>query len=163
TLIMDADVVFSREFLRRLVGSTAGNALLIDRGFADTGEEGKVYVRDGRGIALGKKVGPEAGGQVGEGIGVFKSETAAGAQFGGVARASHRPERRALRVRGRLAPPRRPPPRRSGGRDRIAMDRGGFRGRPPPGAVDDLPEDRQPRWPVKEILGGAVVRAAAVR
>src|SRR5215510_5168224 len=35
TLIMDADVVFPREFLRRLVDSAAPNALLIDRGFAD--------------------------------------------------------------------------------------------------------------------------------
>src|SRR2546425_5270915 len=39
TLIMDADVVFPREFLGRLVGSTAANALLIDLSFADTGEE----------------------------------------------------------------------------------------------------------------------------
>src|SRR6266436_3808610 len=38
TLIMDADVVFPREFLRRLVGSTAAQAFLIDEGFADTGE-----------------------------------------------------------------------------------------------------------------------------
>src|SRR6266496_1561381 len=35
TLIMDADVVFPKEFLRRLVASPAANAFLIDRGFAD--------------------------------------------------------------------------------------------------------------------------------
>ena len=84
TLIMDADVVFPREFLRRLVGSTAGNALLIDRGFGDTGEEVKVYVREGRVIALGKKVVPEAWDQVGEGIGFFKSDTTAGTDLVGL-------------------------------------------------------------------------------
>ena len=45
TLIMDADVVFPRELLRRLVDSAAPNALLVDRGFADTGEEVKIYTR----------------------------------------------------------------------------------------------------------------------
>ena len=59
TLIMDADVVFPREFLRRLVESPAAQAFLIDEGFADTGEEVKIYVQDDRVIALGKKVVPE--------------------------------------------------------------------------------------------------------
>jgi len=72
TLIMDADVVFPREFLRRLVASPAPNALLIDRGFADTGEEVKIYTQGERVIALGKKVMPSAWDQVGEGIGFFK-------------------------------------------------------------------------------------------
>jgi choline kinase len=79
SLIMDADVVFPREFLRRLAGAPAANALLIDRAFADTGEEVKIYVREDRVIALGKKVVPREWDRVGEGIGFFKSSAAAGA------------------------------------------------------------------------------------
>ena len=78
TLIMDADVVFPREFLRRLVRSTAANALLIDRGFADTGEEVKLYTQRDRVIALGKKLVPAAWDRVGEGIGFFKCGAEAG-------------------------------------------------------------------------------------
>src|SRR5262249_26080387 len=55
TLIMDADVVFPREFLRRLVDAPAAQAFLIDEGFAATRGEGKIYVPGGRVIALGKK------------------------------------------------------------------------------------------------------------
>ena len=81
TLIMDADVVFPREFLRRLVGSTAPNALLVDRGFADTGEEVKIYTRGQHVIALGKKVVPESWDGVGEGIGFFKCGAEAGREL----------------------------------------------------------------------------------
>jgi len=77
-LIMDADVVFPRVFLRRLVGSPAEQAFLIDEGFVDTGEEVKIYVQDERVIALGKKVVPRAWDRVGEGIGFFKCGPAAG-------------------------------------------------------------------------------------
>ena len=83
-LVMDADVVFPREFLRRLIASPATNALLMDRGFVDTGEEVKLYVRRGRVVALGKTVVPEAWDQVGEGIGFFKSGTAAGSDLAGL-------------------------------------------------------------------------------
>ena len=78
TLIMDADVVFPAEFLKRLVGSPAAQAFLIDRGFADTGEEVKIYVQGGRVIGLGKKLVPSAWDEVGEGIGFFKCGPAAG-------------------------------------------------------------------------------------
>jgi len=78
TLIMDADVVFPREFLRRLVGSRAPHAFLIDQGFADTGEEVKIYVQGGRVIGLGKKLVPNAWELVGEGIGFFKCGLDAG-------------------------------------------------------------------------------------
>jgi choline kinase len=72
TLVMDADVLFPREFLRRLLATPSPSALLIDRGFQDTGEEVKVYTRGDRVIALGKKVVPEAWDAVGEGVGFFK-------------------------------------------------------------------------------------------
>jgi choline kinase len=77
-LVMDADVVFPREFLRRLLAAPAPSALLLDRGFADTGEEVKLYTRSDRVIALGKKVVPEAWEAVGEGIGFFKCGAEAG-------------------------------------------------------------------------------------
>lgn len=78
TLVMDADVLFPREFLRRLVATPAPSAFLIDRGFQDTGEEVKFYTRADRVIALGKKVVPESWDLVGEGVGFFKSGAEAG-------------------------------------------------------------------------------------
>jgi len=71
-LVMDADVIFPREFLGRLLALPAPSALLVDRGFSDTGEEVKIYTRGDRVIALGKKVVPEAWDAVGEGVGFFK-------------------------------------------------------------------------------------------
>ena len=82
-LVMDADVVFPREFLRRLLAVPAPSALLVDRGFADTGEEVKLYTRGARVIGLGKKVVPEAWESVGEGIGFFKCGAQAGPAFVG--------------------------------------------------------------------------------
>jgi choline kinase len=81
TVIMDADVLFPREILRRLLAVPAPSALLLDKGFADTGEEVKLYTRGDRVIALGKKVVPEAWDAVGEGVGFFKCGAEAGPQF----------------------------------------------------------------------------------
>ncbi len=50
--------MFPREFLRRLVGSRAAQAFLIDEGFADAGEEVKIDVQNDRVIALGQKAIP---------------------------------------------------------------------------------------------------------
>jgi choline kinase len=72
TLVMDADVLFPPEFLGRLMASPAASALLLDRGFTDTGEEVKLYGVGDRVIALGKKFVPERWEVVGEGIGFFK-------------------------------------------------------------------------------------------
>jgi len=80
-LIMDADVLFPREFLRRLARAAAPSAFLIDRGFEDTGEEVKFYTRRDRVIALGKKVVPESWEQVGEGVGFFKCGAEAGPEL----------------------------------------------------------------------------------
>jgi choline kinase len=80
-LVMDADVLFPREFLRRLLAVPAPSALLLDKGFADTGEEVKLYTRGDRVIALGKKVVPEAWDVVGEGVGFFKCGAEAGPEF----------------------------------------------------------------------------------
>jgi len=78
TLIMDADVLFPCEFLRRLLAAPAPSAFLIDRSFHDTGEEVKYYTRGERVIALGKKVVPDSWEQVGEGVGFFKCGAEAG-------------------------------------------------------------------------------------
>lgn len=72
TLIMDADVLFPERFLTRLIAAPAPSALLLDRGFQDTGEEVKLYAVGDRVIALGKKFVPEAWDMIGEGIGFFK-------------------------------------------------------------------------------------------
>jgi len=76
TLIMDADVLFPDRFLRGLIDAPAPSALLLDRGFQDSGEEVKLYAVGERVIALGKKFVPEAWDVVGEGIGFFKCSRA---------------------------------------------------------------------------------------
>ena len=81
TLVMDADVLFPREHLRRLLAVPAPSALLIDRGFQDTGEEVKVYTRGERVIGLGKKFVPDRWDSVGEGVGFFKCGADAGPEF----------------------------------------------------------------------------------
>ena len=72
TLIMDADVLFPERFLTRLIAAPTPSALLLDRGFQDTGEEVKLYAVGDRIIALGKKLVPEAWDVIGEGVGFFK-------------------------------------------------------------------------------------------
>jgi len=80
-LVMDADVLFPREFLRRLLASPTPSALLLDRGFSDTGEEQKAYTRGDRVIALGKKLVPDAFDAVGESVGFYKIGVEAGPEF----------------------------------------------------------------------------------
>jgi choline kinase len=76
TLIMDADVLFPERFLTRLIAAPAPSALLLDRGFLDTGEEVKLYAVGDRVIALGKKFVPETWDVIGEGVGFFKCSAA---------------------------------------------------------------------------------------
>lgn len=71
TIVMDADVLFHREILRRLVSSPCENALLMDETAKQTGEECMVVVASGRVIALTKKV-PEPYDYVGEGVGFLR-------------------------------------------------------------------------------------------
>jgi L-glutamine-phosphate cytidylyltransferase len=80
-LVMDADVLFPREFLRRLIRAPSPSAFLVDRGSQDTGEEVKCYTRGARVIALGKKTVPESWEQVGEGVGFFKCGAEAGPEL----------------------------------------------------------------------------------
>lgn len=70
-VIMDADVLFHREILRRLVASPFTNCLLMDDTVKQTGEECMVVVAGGRVIALSKKL-PERYDVAGEGVGFLK-------------------------------------------------------------------------------------------
>ncbi len=71
TIVMDADVLFHREILRRLVSSPYENALLMDETVKQTGEECMVVVSGDRVIALTKKV-PERYDYAGEGVGFLR-------------------------------------------------------------------------------------------
>ncbi len=79
SIVMDADVLFPTACLGRLLECPDPSALLIDRGFIDTGEEQKVYARAGRVLAIGKKViDPPPHDTVGEAVGFFKCAAAHG-------------------------------------------------------------------------------------
>lgn len=77
-LVMDADVLFFAELLRRLVAAPAPSAFLLDESFVDTGEEVKLYARGERIVAMGKKITPPLHDRVGEGVGFFKCSAAHG-------------------------------------------------------------------------------------
>ena len=70
-LIMDADVLFHREILRRLITSTSPSALLMDETVKQTTEECMVIVRGGRVVGLTKRM-PEQYDFAGEGVGFLK-------------------------------------------------------------------------------------------
>lgn len=71
TIVMDADVLFHQEILRRLVSSPFENALLMDETVKQTGEECMVVVSGGRVIALTKNL-PEQYDYAGEGVGFLR-------------------------------------------------------------------------------------------
>jgi choline kinase len=71
TIVMDADVLFHREILQRLVNSPYENALLMDESVKQTGEECMVVVEGGRVIALTKTMPPRYE-YAGEGVGFLK-------------------------------------------------------------------------------------------
>ena len=70
-IVMDADVLFHHEILRRLVESTSSNCLLMDETVKQQGEECMVVVEGGRVIALTKKV-PLHYDYAGEGVGFLR-------------------------------------------------------------------------------------------
>jgi choline kinase len=70
-IVMDADVLFHPEILRRLVRSPYPNALLMDESVKQTGEECMVVMEGGRVIALTKKM-PLHYDYAGEGVGFLK-------------------------------------------------------------------------------------------
>ncbi len=70
-VVMDADVLFHPEILRRLVSSSAENALLMDETVKQTGEECMVVVAGSRVIALTKQM-PSQYDYAGEGVGFLR-------------------------------------------------------------------------------------------
>lgn len=75
TLIMDADVLYPRELMERLVRSTHKNCFLIDETCVPTGEEMMVCVNGGRAlhIARSREDSTKTGWDLaGEGVGFFK-------------------------------------------------------------------------------------------
>jgi choline kinase len=71
-IIMDADLLFCRTMLDRLLASATPNCMLVDDRLVDTGEEVKVVSRsDGRVYELGKQVRRE-GTVIGESVGIYK-------------------------------------------------------------------------------------------
>jgi choline kinase len=68
---MDADVLFHRTILKRLVDSAHPTALLMDESVKQTGEECMVVAQGGRVIALTKKMPPRYD-MAGEGVGFLK-------------------------------------------------------------------------------------------
>lgn len=70
-LIMDADVLFHRTILRRLVESAKPTALLLDETVTQRTEECMAAVRGGRVVALSKRM-PEQYDLAGEGVGFLK-------------------------------------------------------------------------------------------
>jgi choline kinase len=70
-VIMDADVLFHRAILQRLVESPHPTALLMDESVKQTGEECMVVAQGGRVVALTKKM-PSRYDLAGEGVGFLK-------------------------------------------------------------------------------------------
>ncbi len=70
-LIMDADVLFHRQILQRLVQSASPTALLLDETVTQRTEECMAIVRGGRVVALTKRM-PADYDLVGEGVGFLK-------------------------------------------------------------------------------------------
>ena len=70
-LVMDADILFPKVFLTRLLESTHQNAILVDQHVTQRDEERMVMVRDGRVVAL-TKTPPVGAAPRGEGVGFLK-------------------------------------------------------------------------------------------
>ncbi|MBI5182776.1 MAG: phosphocholine cytidylyltransferase family protein [Nitrospinae bacterium] len=68
-LILDGDVLFPKELLRRLISSERPNSFLMDLDFRDTGEEMKLAARGGRVIEISRHLHEGQYDEVGEGVG----------------------------------------------------------------------------------------------
>jgi choline kinase len=79
-IVMDADVIYPRVLMQRLVGSGHPNCFLLDERCTPTGEEMMVCVRDGRALHIARSREPstlEGWDLSGEGVGFFKLHHAA--------------------------------------------------------------------------------------
>jgi choline kinase len=75
-LIMDADVLYARDILARLVREPAPNCFLIDRDFVPGDEPVKICLRNGRIVEFSKRVATYLSyDTIGESVGFFKFDT----------------------------------------------------------------------------------------
>ncbi len=75
-VIMDADLLFGPALLDRLLSSPFPNALLVDETVTQQTEECMVVVREGRVVALSKRI-PKGDDPLGEGVGLLRVAHAA--------------------------------------------------------------------------------------
>jgi choline kinase len=81
SLVMDADILYGKELLERLIRAPSPDCLLVDSELRDSGEEVKVVaLEDGRVWELGKNVGG-ASRVIGESVGIFKFEGPSGSRL----------------------------------------------------------------------------------
>lgn len=82
TLLMDADVLYERAVMERLVRSEHASCFLYDRDFEPGDEPVKLCLRDGRPVEFGKVIpGGTRFDEQGESVGFFKLSQAAGARL----------------------------------------------------------------------------------
>ncbi len=81
TIIMDGDVLYSKEMMRRLVESKSPDSFLMDESQNETGEEMMLGAKNGRVIAIDRTIGQDFD-QYGEGVGFLKITAEAGKILG---------------------------------------------------------------------------------
>lgn len=70
-LLMDADVIFEKAVLARLLSSPDENCFLMDRNYADTGEEMKIASLNRKVIQIARRITRPCD-EIGEGVGFLK-------------------------------------------------------------------------------------------
>lgn len=71
-IVMDADVLFPPELLRRLVEDAPRDSFLLDPRSEASGEEMMLVAREGRVLRIARRVDPSPGDVIGEGVGFLK-------------------------------------------------------------------------------------------
>lgn len=79
-LLMDADVIFEREILARLIRSKNANCFLVDKDFKETGEEMKIAALNKRVVQIARELSREHD-ETGEGVGFCKISAAFHGEF----------------------------------------------------------------------------------
>ncbi|MDE0810582.1 MAG: phosphocholine cytidylyltransferase family protein [Alphaproteobacteria bacterium] len=79
-LLMDADLLYDEELLKRLINSPRANCLLLDRGFEPGDEPVKICVRDGQIVEFRKWLSADFS-YCGESVGMFKLSSDAAARI----------------------------------------------------------------------------------